>query len=442
MLVRKAAAWLRRRSPPSRIPNPRHLVALMLLLGMAAGAQAAGPVIDYSLNPIRTTPYGPPEADIVLQPSNFVPCSGGPIALCYYSGPEPQEGQPDLSCEVTDDPNFSNCRCVEIPSGRYFVDINAILDKDIYLATVKTCGKTGADCAREPNKAPVCAAIQQNQLLPDAVPTPDTISTFSLALNSVPGYAIGQTNCPPQPDDPVLPYAGCMTAPCVRADNESFVACSGEGDDEVCQVLPIDICTCPNYTGPYQVGQKKAECDIGRGEPGDNIWSAAYNPGAKTPPAITCIPDAVGNSGCPLLPPDPDSDPLAPIIPERPKGISCGKVCAEYRDTKNADGIEVGFTCDATLCTTPPGTLSPDSPLDPEELLVVKACAGLTDGKKGISEIAKLELAVGCSCCASQICGCEASTDTDSEIRNLNELQREVGIQPQCDYNGSLCGEP
>jgi hypothetical protein len=66
------------------------------------------------------------------------------------------------------------------------------------------------------------------------VPGLDTISTFGLALNRVPGYAIGRTNCPPQPDHPVLPYARRIKAPCVRADNESFVACTGDGDDEVC----------------------------------------------------------------------------------------------------------------------------------------------------------------------------------------------------------------
>jgi hypothetical protein len=72
---------------------------------------------------------------------------------------------------------------------------------------------------------------------------------------------------------------------------------------------------------------------------------------------------------------------------------------------------------------------------------VQEACAGLTDGKKGISEIMKLELAAGCSCCASQICGCEASAETSQAVWYFNELQREAGIQPQCDYNGSLCGE-
>ena len=95
--------------------------------------------------------------------------------------------------------------------------------------------------------------------------------------------------------------------------------------------------------------------------------------------------------------------------------------------------------CDAVHDTA--GHATPHSP-DLEDLLLAKACAGLTDGKMGIPEIARLDLAVGCSCCASQICGCEESADTDSEVWNPNELQREVGIQPQCDYNGSLCGEP
>ena len=41
-----------------------------------------------------TTSYGPAKADILLNKSNFVPCFGGPIALCYYSGPEGDD--PDL----------------------------------------------------------------------------------------------------------------------------------------------------------------------------------------------------------------------------------------------------------------------------------------------------------------------------------------------------------
>ena len=40
----------------------------------------------FRLNTLPTTPDGPPWANIILQPSNFVSCKGASIALCYYSG--------------------------------------------------------------------------------------------------------------------------------------------------------------------------------------------------------------------------------------------------------------------------------------------------------------------------------------------------------------------
>src|SRR5271167_4441571 len=51
-------------------------------------------------NPVNwTTSFGPAYADITLASSNFVPCRGGPFALCYYSGPS--SGAEDLSCTLT-----------------------------------------------------------------------------------------------------------------------------------------------------------------------------------------------------------------------------------------------------------------------------------------------------------------------------------------------------
>ncbi len=58
-----------------------------------------------------------------------------------------------------------------------------------------------------------------------------------------------------------------------------------------------------------------------------------------------CIPDApVSNGGCPLL--------MKNDIPAPPANIDCGKVCQEYEDSQDERGIELGFTCDATLCTS------------------------------------------------------------------------------------------
>jgi hypothetical protein len=90
--------------------------------------------------------------------------------------------------------------------------------------------------------------------------------------------------------------------------------------------------------------------------------------------------------------------------------------------------VEVGFTCDATLCT------ATKSDFD----LVQQACSGLQNSS--VSEILKLETEVGFSCAASQICDCEPKKKTNEEIFILNESQREKGIVPQCDLNGTLCG--
>ena len=163
------------------------------------------------------TSFGPAYSDIALKSSNFLPCRGGPFALCYYSGPDPE------TCTLTEDGQFANCKCFEIPYGTYFVDINAILNYEVYLKTVKKCGQDCSNC-QETNQAPVCEAINQNKFIPGA----DMISTFS--FDCVPEEGIGQTNC-----EQAL-YAGCMTAPCYKTGEEGIVECS-----------------CPTFDGPYQV---------------------------------------------------------------------------------------------------------------------------------------------------------------------------------------------
>ena len=156
----------------------------------------------------------------------------------------------------------SNCTCYEIPSGHpYLVDINAILNRDVYLKTVATCGKEGQLCRPTgPTQAPVCDAINNKTLIPGA----DLISTFSLYLEKESvterekEFFIVPTLCP------TAAYAGCMTAPCKRT----------EKIDPKTR-LPLVQCGCPVYTGPYQVGKKipQEECVLGD----TYIWSAAYN---------------------------------------------------------------------------------------------------------------------------------------------------------------------
>src|SRR5260221_2888257 len=110
-----------------------------------------------------TTTFGPAYADITLASSNFVPCRGGPFALCYYSGPS--AGAEDLSCTLTADGKYANCNCFDIPYGVCFVEINAILNHAVYEKTIAQCGVDGSLCATL-NSAPVCANVNQGNLIP------------------------------------------------------------------------------------------------------------------------------------------------------------------------------------------------------------------------------------------------------------------------------------
>lgn len=335
----------------------------------------------------------PAFANILEETSNFVWCKGGPYAVCYYSGPS--DGATDLSCKLSEDGRFANCNCFEIPWGVYFVDINAILNYDIYLQTKNVCNDDGSACTggENLNKAPVCEAINNNNFIPGA----DLVSTFSFSC--LPTNGLGQTNC----DKDV--YAGCMTAPCQRTTTPGIVECS-----------------CPTFNGPYQVGtalsNPEEECTLG-----DNlVWSAAYSPSISTiPPTSPCIPDAPGANGCPLY---------DVCTMTTPPGTDCVAICDAY-SCANSDGIEPAFTCDATLCT---GECN-------EQQLIDDACSDLKScPAAGLAAIAKLESAVGCSCCASQLCGCAPNTETNHAIALLNQRQRNLSITPQCDINGTLCG--
>jgi len=353
-----------------------------------------------------TTDYGPAYADILLTGSNFLPCRGGPFALCYYSGPS--SGPQDLSCTLTPDGLYANCNCYDIPYGVYFVDINAILNHGVYENTVAQCGSDGSLCGTI-NSAPVCQAINQGTLIPGA----NLFSTFS--FDCIPTNGIGQTGCSQ------APYAGCMTAPCFNTNSPGIVQCS-----------------CPVFDGPYQVGQNEQACTLGD----DLVWSAGYAPPTPAPalassaPALadaavpaavpspgTCLPDAPGGMGCPLY--VPGTTKLPPN-----SGVNCSVVCSEYSSCLQKGGVQTGYTCDATLCT--------DECNDRD--LVGDACSGL--GQCNLGEIIKAETAAECSCCASQLCGCDADGTTNTAIAALNQQQRDRGIKPQCDINGTLCGSP
>jgi len=203
---------------------------------------------DFSKN--WTTNFGPAYRDVVLAPSNFLPCTGQ-YALCFESGPKP------LPCRVTADGRFANCKCT-VERGLNFVQIGSILNETVYQQTVKVCGVDGANCA-VPDSAPVCKALRKGALIPGADIisdyNPDTQSSLvDLLDNSVgtPGFTV----CPK------APYAGCMTAPCRFTQG-------GKAE-----------CSCPVFWGIFQLSQENAQCDLG----GDLVWSASYVPSLDSAP--------------------------------------------------------------------------------------------------------------------------------------------------------------
>ncbi|MFC6631850.1 hypothetical protein [Microbulbifer taiwanensis] len=391
----------------------------------------------FQVNDVMTTLFGPAWANIWLEGENFLECSPPQgrdfsYALCYYSGPEDPTGQsadnPALPCTLSPSGKLANCKCYKLstdqvpPKVPYFVDIHAILNKDIYLKTVEACGEDGSKCAPTTSiEAPVCSSINSNQLIPGA----DLVSVFSPVKKL--DYFAGSTPCKSL-------YAGCMTAPCYD---------TGEKD---ANGKPLVDCSCPIFEGPFEIGQgadqgggNQLQCELG----GRNVWSAAHNPKSNNPitpqpPAGACFPDAPPDSGCPLYPAGSGS--------VDPNGAVCRTVCEAYSGDPAAGGVQVGYTCDSALCTALGlGQDLPWSVTMAERFGIMgQACNGVQnlDGLELITQVEKL---AGCSCCASQICGCSEaniSAQTNSEIIRLNAEQRAVGINPQCDINGTLCGGP
>jgi len=341
---------------------------------------------SFNVNTIQPTTFGPAWADVITSPSNMLPCFGH-YALCYYA-----------NCTVTagTDGTVSDCPCFDW-YGTSYVMINGILGLESYEATVEQCTRDPDSCS-VPNGAPVCKEINNRTFYDGA----NTISTFSFyrALQE----PIGSTSCTL---DPGL-YSGCMTAPCF-----------GNATPDPSNGTVTVHCDCPNYEGPYQIGKDGESCD--------NMpmtWSAAYNtiqiPSNPCDLVNGCVVDAPEDAcGCPLYT-------SGTVLPPG-SGVDCNLVCQQYASCKKRNSnIELGYTCDATICTST------------EHDLVFEACLGLE--QCDLSEIFKAERAAQCSCCGSQLCDCEANEETDVAIGALNEAQREAGETPQCDINGTLCG--
>jgi hypothetical protein len=403
----------------------------------------------YSFNSKQTTKLGPAYANIVEKSSNFVKCSP-PVgrkftyALCYYSGPNQPTGNnpdnPPLPCKLSKNGLIANCTCYAISTDvapakvPYLVDINAISNAEIYNKTIESCGKDGEKCASGDTRPAVCEAINSNLLVPGA----DMVSVFSLLYmqNYTSGSNGALTNCT---GNNAGLYAGCMTAPCQRTGK--FDANGNE----------LVNCECPVYKGPYQIGQADQSCDANQTTSGTsssksntNVWSAAYNPSNEPlpPKSTSCTPDMAGKNGCPLYDPSTDHSQLI-----SPTGALCTNVCAAYNNSpQTSSNVQVGYSCDATLCTTIGIGQEKNKSYSPsvkaQGNLINKACSGIHN-ISNFEQIMLVESLANCSCCASQVCGCDGiSTETNQAIFKLNQEQMTQTIEPQCDINGTLCGKP
>jgi hypothetical protein len=403
----------------------------------------------YTFNDKWTTTTGPAYANITTGSSSFIQCtppSGRKFAyaLCYYSGPNAPTGtnpdNPALPCTLSKDGRFANCTCYAISNEMaaakvpYLVDINAISNLGIYKQTIEACGQNGENCAAGTIDAAVCDAINTNLLVPGA----DLVSVFSTLYTQ--NYAV-------QGQDPITSctgkdagvYAGCMTAPCEL---------TGKKDKNGNELVN---CKCPIYKGPYQIGQANQSCDANQTPAGTpsrkgktNVWSAAYSPSNEPlpPKTSTCTPDMAGQNGCPLYEPVKQQVYNTTIDPN---SALCQNVCASYNGTlQTASSVQVGYSCDATLCTTigigQKGGSSPS--VKAQSALLGQACSGVGN-MSNFQQIMLVESLANCSCCASQVCGCTGRTSTTNEaIGALNDAQRKQRIDPQCDINGTLCANP
>lgn len=377
--------------------NPiRKMVVLVLVsfLGAACGSNAL-PILpppftggSFPLNTQDTTAYGPAWADVSTGASDWATCFG-PYALCYYA---------NCTVSTSSKGTVADCSCFEM-YGTNYVDINAILNNDVYNETKAFCDSNPGEC-QKPNQAPVCASLASGDFMAGA----DRFSTFSFYRSTQ--EPIGLTDCTGQPGA----YAGCMTAPCFNP--------TSAGVDGTTMIE----CQCPIYSGPFQVGMDNLSCNES-----PMVYSAAYNtaqpaPSAKCSLLSSCVPDAPEEDcGCPLETPGTTTIPPG-------SDVDCTVVCQEYNTCFGAgattSGIQVGYTCDNTICTS-----------DDKDLLV-DSCDGLQNCD--ISEIFKAETAANCSCCASQLCNCEANTATLNKLRLTNDTQPDGTTQ--CDVNGTLCG--
>ena len=193
----------------------------------------------------QPTIFGAVSADVVLQSSNLLECSGK-FALCYYSGPSSSgpEGTP-LPCTLdakmtkgSEKMPTASCTCMQ-KTGTYYVLINGILNDTWYQNTVQMCGIDGSgckslakledveDCDKKEDKKAVEACIAKIEEFNAGLPiapvcgsingdTQDGVLYSTFGFQEAKQSHFGSTSCP------VGLYAGCMTAPCTGANDTKW----------------------------------------------------------------------------------------------------------------------------------------------------------------------------------------------------------------------------
>jgi hypothetical protein len=222
---------------------------LLMVLGAGTGAARAETAHHFVPNNINywydsahwTTNFGPAFRDTILGISYMVPCTEQ-FALCFHSGADP------LPCTLTKNGTYANCTCTVATSTSYVL-ITAILNYNVYLDTLETCGADGSQCTT-PDTAPVCADLTKGKLIPGAnvISTYDSDSRAEI-LAAIAAGSDSITACNG-------PYAACMTAPCKMKK-------SGDA-----------VCTCPVFHGRFQLLGTTNTCSLG----GSLVPSASYIP--------------------------------------------------------------------------------------------------------------------------------------------------------------------
>jgi hypothetical protein len=111
------------------------------------------------------------------------------------------------------------------------------------------------------------------------------------------------------------------------------------------------------------------------------VWSAAHNPWQNReqidPPTDGCLPDVPGQKACPLY----SQMTQYPVVKGSPL---CQRVCDAYRNDTRQDAngsLQVGYSCDAALCTTLGNGQNEPAPANPlaKANLLQNACGGLAE---------------------------------------------------------------